>query len=275
MKVVVRWSNKTGEVDDEGVEAPAVGAAARGEPGIIEGLMLEATGVSDPGCVRSNNEDYFLVAPSIGLYLVADGMGGAQAGETASKLASETVWEIVYQNAGAVTPEMLVSAFEEANRRILAAASANPEMEGMGTTLVAAVDTGKELLIASVGDSRAYLFDHGVLQAITDDQTWVNEVGRRLGLPEDALKTHPMRHVLTMAVGVSQPLRVNTYLLQTAPGMQILLCSDGLHGVVSDVALGEMLGSDASLEDKSKRLIESARENGGPDNITVVLLKAA
>lgn len=274
MKLVVRWSNKTGE-DDANGETEAAGAVVGGEPGIIGKLMLEATGASDPGCVRSNNEDYFLVAPSIGLYLVADGMGGAQAGETASKLASETVWEIVYQNAGAVTPEMLVNAFEEANRRILAAASANPEMEGMGTTLVAAVDTGRELLIASVGDSRAYLYDNGVLQAITDDQTWVNEVGRRLGLPEDALKTHPMRHVLTMAVGVSQPLRVNTYLLQTAPGMQVLLCSDGLHGIVGEAKLAETLGSDASLEDKGKQLIEAARENGGPDNVTVVLLKVA
>jgi protein phosphatase len=209
------------------------------------------------------------------LYLVADGMGGAQAGEHASKLASETLWEIIYQNAGSVNSEMLVSAFEEANRRILEAASANPEMEGMGTTLVAAVDTGGELLIASVGDSRAYLYDQGTLRAITDDQTWVNEVGRRLGLSEDALKTHPMRHVLTMAVGVSDALRVNTYLLQPAPGMEILLCSDGLHGVVAESVLADTLGSESTLEDKCQRLIAFARENGGPDNVTVVLLRAA
>jgi len=252
---------------------PPLPIFARREPGIIEKLMLEARGASDPGCVRSNNEDYFLVAPSIGLYLVADGMGGAQAGEHASKLAAETVWEIVYQSAGSVTPEMLVSAFEEANRRILEAANANPEMEGMGTTLVAALDTGGDLLIASVGDSRAYLYDNGVLQAITDDQTWVNEVGRRLGLSEDALKTHPMRHVLTMAVGVSESLRVNTYLLQTAPGMQIMLCSDGLHGVAPESVVAETLASDETLEDKCKTLIEAARKNGGPDNVTVVLMR--
>jgi PPM family protein phosphatase len=237
--------------------------------------MLEATGASDPGCVRSNNEDCFMVAPAIGLYLVADGMGGAQAGEHASKLASETLWEIVHQNAGAVTDELLVSAFEEANRRILEMAGANPEMEGMGTTLVVAVDTGGELLIASVGDSRAYFYDQGVLQAITDDQTWVNEVGRRLGLSEDALKTHPMRHVLTMAVGVSQPVRVNRYLLQLALGMQVLLCSDGLHGVVAEPVLAEILASDSTLEDKCKGLIAAARDAGGPDNVTVVLLRAA
>jgi PPM family protein phosphatase len=237
--------------------------------------MLEATGASDPGCVRSNNEDCFMVAPAIGLYLVADGMGGAQAGEHASKLASETVWEIVYKNSGAVTPEILVNAFEEANRRILETAGANPEMEGMGTTLVAAVETGPELLIGSVGDSRAYFYDQGVLQAITDDQTWVNEVGRRLGLSEDSLKTHPMRHVLTMAVGVAEALRVNTYLLQPAPGMQILLCSDGLHGVVAEPALAEILALEVPIEEKCQQLIAAARQNGGPDNVTVVLLRAS
>jgi serine/threonine protein phosphatase PrpC len=292
MKVVMRWTcaPDAESASDGSGRSTVLGLAERGagpassapganaagaEPGIIGKLMLEATGASDPGCVRSNNEDCFMVAPSIGLYLVADGMGGAQAGEHASKLASETISEIVNQNAGSMTPEILVSAFEEANRRILEAAGANPEMEGMGTTLVAAVDTGGELLIASVGDSRAYFYDQGVLQAITDDQTWVNEVGRRLGLAEDALKTHPMRHVLTMAVGVSEPVRVNTYLLQLAAGMQILLCSDGLHGVVTDSVLAEALGSDASIEDKCKRLIEAAREAGGPDNVTTVLLRVA
>jgi len=288
MKLVLRWTRGNSNAAEPAeppsllaapAENPAAEAAvadgASGEPGIIGKLMLEATGASDPGCVRSNNEDYFMVERAIGLYLVADGMGGAQAGETASKLAAETVWEIVYQNAGSVTADTLVNAFEEANRRVLMTANANPEMEGMGTTLVAVVDTGQQLLIASVGDSRAYLYDAGVLQAITDDQTWVNEVGRRLGLSEEALKTHPMRHVLTMAVGVSQALRVNTYLLQPTPGMQILLCSDGLHGVASEEKLAETLGSDASLEEKCKRLIEAARQNGGPDNVTVVLLKTA
>jgi PPM family protein phosphatase len=286
MKAVLRWKPGSADADTAPEDEPSISepedgvaptesfGASHAEPGIIGKLMTEAFGASDPGCVRGNNEDYFLVAPSIGLYLVADGMGGAQAGEHASKLAAETVWEIVYENAGSVTPEMLVAAFEEANRRVLAAASADPAMEGMGTTLVAVVDTGAELLIASVGDSRAYLFDNGVLQAITDDQTWVNEVGRRLGLAEDALKTHPMRHVLTMAVGVAEALRVNTYLLKPEPGMQILLCSDGLHGVAPESALSETLATDAKLEDKCRALIAAARENGGPDNITTVLLRA-
>ena len=124
--------------------------------------MIEAFGASDPGCVRNNNEDYYLVAPSLGLYLVADGMGGAQAGEHASKLAAETVWEVVYKSAGAAGAETLINAFEEANRRVMDAASADPEMEGMGTTLVAALETGGDLIIASVGDSTdAARLDHG------------------------------------------------------------------------------------------------------------------
>jgi protein phosphatase len=236
--------------------------------------MLEAFGASDPGCVRGNNEDYYLVAPSIGLYVVADGMGGAQAGEQASKLAAETLWEIVYQNAGAVDSERLVAAFHEANRRVMEAASGDPTLEGMGTTMVAALSLNGDLLIASVGDSRAYLFNDGALSPVTEDQTWVNEVGRRLGIDEDTLKMHPMRHVLTMAIGVSENLRVHTYQLRPAPGAMLLLCSDGLHGVAGEDDLQRVLSSNGTLESKCKALIAAAREHGGPDNITVILLKA-
>jgi serine/threonine protein phosphatase PrpC len=237
--------------------------------------MLEAFGASDPGCVRSNNEDYFLVVPAIGLYLVADGMGGAQAGEHASRLAAETIEQAVQQNGKAMDSDGLVVAFGRANQRVMDAAAGNPEMEGMGTTLVAAVENDGDLLIASVGDSRVYTFESGTLQTVTEDQTWVNEVGRRLGIDEENLKNHPMRHVLTMAIGVSENLRVHTYRVKPSPGMLILLCSDGLHGVLSEEELKRALSSPASLEAKSKDLIALARKHGGPDNITAVLLRAA
>ena len=237
--------------------------------------MLEAFGASDPGCVRSNNEDYFLVDPTIGLYLVADGMGGAQAGEHASRLAAETIEQAVQQNGKAMDADGLVVAFGRANQRVMDAAAGNPEMEGMGTTLVAAVENDGDLVIASVGDSRVYTFENGTLQAVTEDQTWVNEVGRRLGIDEENLKNHPMRHVLTMAIGVSENLRVHTHRIKPSPGMLILLCSDGLHGVLSDEELKKALASPASLEAKSKDLIAQARKHGGPDNITAVLLRAA
>jgi protein phosphatase len=237
--------------------------------------MIEAFGASDPGCVRSNNEDYFLVVPAIGLYLVADGMGGAQAGEHASRLAAETIEQAVQQNGKAMDADGLVAAFGHANQRVMEAAAGDPEMEGMGTTLVAAVESNGELLIASVGDSRVYTFENGALQAITEDQSWVNEVGRRLGIDEENLKNHPMRHVLTMAIGVSENLRVHTHRIKPSPGTLILLCSDGLHGVLSEEELTQALSSPVSLEAKSKDLIALARKHGGPDNITAVLLRAA
>jgi protein phosphatase len=202
-------------------------------------------------------------------------MGGAQAGEHASRLAAETVWQAVRDEPGEVDSAKLVSAFEQANQKVMEAASADPDMEGMGTTLVAAVDKGAELLVASVGDSRLYTFDDGVLNTITEDQTWVNEVGRRLGIDEESLKNHPMRHVLTMAIGVSENLRVHTYMVPLSPGMLVLLCSDGLHGVIREEELILSLSSPGTLEAKCQHLIATARSRGGPDNVTVVLLRAA
>jgi protein phosphatase len=235
--------------------------------------MLDAFGMSDPGCVRTNNEDYYLLFRDRGLYLVADGMGGAQAGEHASKLAAETVAEFIWRNNRS-EPDILPQAFTEANRRVMDAASNDAALEGMGTTLVAALERGQELLISSVGDSRAYIYEDGKLVVITEDQTWVNEVGRRLGLDEVTLKSHPMRHVLTMAIGVSPELRIHSYVLQPQPGTQVLLCSDGLHGVLDPTVIAEALARDISLESKCQFLIDSAREAGGPDNITAVLLQA-
>ena len=235
--------------------------------------MLASFGVSDPGCVRPNNEDYFLLLPSDGLYVVADGMGGAQAGEHASRLAAETVRDIIRAAAKPASPDDLLDAFAEANRRVSKEADANPDREGMGTTLVAAVENEGDLFIASVGDSRAYLFEKGELKPVTEDQTWVNEVGRRLGLDEETLRIHPMRHVLTMAIGVSGQLRVHNYKLHPEPGAMVLMCSDGLHGVAPEAEIARILSAEDSLETMANNLVAAARAHGGPDNITAVLLK--
>ena len=204
--------------------------------------MLEAFGLSDPGSVRTNNEDYFLLAPSLDLYLVADGMGGAQAGEHASKLAGDTVADFVW-SANERSGDVLLRALAEANRQVIDAAESDPNLHGMGTTMTAAWKLGDEVLIANVGDSRAYVYMGGELHIITEDQTWVNEVGRRLGIGEDQLKVHPMRHMLTMAIGVSQTLRIHSYAVPLEPGAQFLLCSDGLHGVVDTETIDEILAS--------------------------------
>ena len=235
--------------------------------------MLEAFGKSDPGCVRQNNEDCYLISPKDRVYIVADGMGGAQAGEHASKLAVETVASVI-QNASLPDAETLFQAFREANLRVMKAAASDPELEGMGTILVAALESGPELLIASVGDSRVYVYDGSELKSITEDQTWVNEVGRRLGIDEASLKTHPMRHVLTMAIGVSPELRVHSYSVHPQSGELIMISSDGLHGVLEPGVMADQLSGNGSLEAKCRRLIEAAKQAGGPDNITVVLLKA-
>jgi len=148
-----------------------------------------------------------------------------------------------------------------------------PTLDGMGTTLVVAQEAVDELLIACVGDSRAYSFSEGKLQQITSDQTWVQEVGRRLGIDEDNLKTHPMRHVLTMAIGVSPQLRINTYRTKPEIGAQVLLCSDGLHGVIDESFIASVLATEATLEEKCHHLIDGAKAAGGPDNITAVLMR--
>lgn len=234
--------------------------------------MLESFGISDPGSVRANNEDYYLLIPEKGLYVVADGMGGAQAGEHASRLAAETVAECI-RDREHNDAASLANAFEEANRRVMQAANSDASLDGMGTTLVAALEDGREILIASVGDSRAYVYEQGRLIVITEDQTWVHEVGRRLGIDEVSLKNHPMKHVLTMAIGVSPQLRVHSYAQSPNPGTQILLCSDGLHGVVDPETIAGTLGANSSLEEKCQRLVAAAKANGAPDNVTAVLLE--
>ncbi len=234
--------------------------------------MIECFGLSDRGCVRPNNEDNFVVAPEIGLAVLADGMGGAKAGETASHLAVQTVKEIVASKP-VRDGQALLDSVERANLEVLTMARSDRALEGMGTTLVAALDQGEELVIASVGDSRAYLFDGASLTPVTQDQSWVNEVGRMMGIDEETLKVHPMRHVLTMALGVNTRLVVNSYRFPWSNGSVLLLSSDGLHGVVNPEHIESILRQEGSLEERCRALIEAARGAGGPDNITAVLMR--
>uniref|UniRef100_Q02DC6 Transcriptional regulator, Fis family n=1 Tax=Solibacter usitatus (strain Ellin6076) TaxID=234267 RepID=Q02DC6_SOLUE len=237
--------------------------------------MLEAFSLSDKGCVRANNEDYCLIDAERGLYVLADGMGGAKAGEQASRIAVETVAQTV-RKAPTLDSQVLIFAAEEANRRVLEAAHNDPSLEGMGTTLVAALELDNELAIASVGDSRAYVLDEAGLRAITDDQTWVNEVGRPLGLDEESLRNHPMRHVLTMAIGASAPLTINHYRVRLTPGSLVLICSDGLHGVLEAPEMEAILKGGRNgdtLEESCHHLIDAAKHAGGPDNVTAVLMR--
>jgi serine/threonine protein phosphatase PrpC len=236
--------------------------------------MTEAFGLSDTGCVRANNEDYYRIEPDLGLYLLADGMGGAKAGERASELAVETIAGI-FSETRQRDSQALLRAVERANHSVLELARNDPKLEGMGTTLVAVLDMGEELLIASVGDSRFYVLDSDSFRAVTEDQSWVNEVGRPLGLDEASLRSHPLRNVLTMAIGAGAHLVVNRYSIPWKPGSLALLSSDGLHGVVAREELERILRAQEPLETKCRRFIDAARAAGAPDNVTAVLLRRA
>ncbi len=236
--------------------------------------MLEAFGISDAGCVRSNNEDYFIPDMKNGIFVLADGMGGANAGELASRMSAETLHNFLIDAPSPDGVDTLEQAFIEANRVVRAAAKTKPEFEGMGTTLLVARHLGDgRVQIGSVGDSRAYLSSREGLSLITQDQTWVAEVGSRLGLTDEALRKHPMRHVLTMAVGTADELRVDSRIIQMTRGDQVLLCSDGLHGVLDEKTLRDTLDSEKSLPDKCHYLVDAAKEKGGPDNVTVLLMQ--
>ena len=253
--------------------------------------MLQAFGLSDPGKVRPNNEDYFISDCACSIFILADGMGGAAAGEFASQLSAEKLYDYLLQ-PGHELPDFLEQGFHEAHAMVRHAASERPELEGMATTLVMARAIGDQshaplldddpatesrspvtFQIGSVGDSRAYYHSQGRLQLVTVDQTWVAEVGSRLGLSDEILKKHHLRHVLTMAVGIKEDLRVFTTLIQLLPGDQILLCSDGLHGVIGEKTLLATLDSEKTLQQKCHSLVEAAKEAGGPDNVTVLLVQ--
>lgn len=245
--------------------------------------MLESASLSDVGSVRPNNEDFCKIFPELGLFILADGMGGARGGEFASRLAVETVAEMI-RSAQVRDAATLLRAIEDANHRVYDEAAEKPELEGMGTTLVAALavsrldqdgQTGQQIAIASVGDSRAYLYDGSGLRAITEDQTWVEEVGRPMGLNEESLRRHPMRHVLTMAIGVSMPLSIRYYSVLLQPGAMLLMSSDGLHGVLDAGKISGILGeAGKSLQQKCDALVQATHAAGAPDNVTVIIIRA-
>jgi PPM family protein phosphatase len=236
--------------------------------------MLEAFGLSDPGCVRANNEDYFISDSESGIFILADGMGGANAGECASHLGAERLYEVLLNLPPNDGLPPLNQAFEEANWAVREAAKSRPELDGMGTTLLVARRLGSASFeIGSVGDSRAYLVSNRQISLVTEDQTWVAEVGSHLGLSDEALKKHPMRHVLTMAIGSSDDLRIFSRVVQMTSGDQLLLCTDGLHGVLTEKILSDVLESEKTLPEKCHSLIEAVKDAGGPDNVTALLIQ--
>ncbi len=229
--------------------------------------ITEAVELSDTGRQREANEDsYFSAAP---LFAVADGMGGAQAGEVASQLAVEAFSDVDPETGA--PEELLRSTIKDANRRIFELAEGDPSRSGMGTTLTAALLRGAEISFGHVGDSRAYVWREGELRQITNDHSLVEELRRQGRLSREQAADHPQRSVITRALGPEPEVEVDTLTFRARPGDVFLLCSDGLTTMLGDDDLIAILRREGGLEKKARWLVRAANDRGGRDNITVVL----
>lgn len=265
------------------------------EPKPPTGVQAQVVGLTDVGRVREHNEDSFLVVDraagraagpgevvesevgSALLLMVCDGMGGAAAGEVASRMAAQRVSEVLSAaDLVASTPDQVASlmdqAVQQANVEIFEKAKSTPEMKGMGTTLTAAVVTPGRLYVSQVGDSRAYLLRKGLLNQITKDQSLIGQLIEEGTLTEEEAEKLGGRNIVLQAVGVEDALRVDTKSWPVLRGDVLLLCSDGLSGMVKDARMREILTeAGPDLRAAADKLIAEANENGGRDNITVVL----
>ena len=229
----------------------------------------KSAGLTDTGRRRRQNEDSYVHEPPV--FAIADGMGGAQAGEVASRLAAAVLEEM--DGEAAIGEARAAELIQEANRRVYERSNQDAAVSGMGTTMTVALvdDASGTVAIGHVGDSRAYLIRDGELEQLTEDHTLVNELLKSGKLSPEEANVHPQRSVITRALGTEPDVDVDTFTIETRPGDVFLLCSDGLSSMISD---GEILGlvrsGDGDLEAALRGLIEAANTSGGDDNITVV-----
>jgi serine/threonine protein phosphatase PrpC len=256
----------------EGMDAP--------ETAPLQDLDLVAVKRTDTGRVRPHNEDYvdFFAPPDPqerarkgAIYLVADGMGGHQAGEVASRGAVELVIQRYYADTSRDVGTSLVRALQAANKQIHAQAQADPSKSGMGTTLVAAVILGRKVYVANVGDSRAYLINKTSMTQITEDHSWVEEQVRAGLLTQEQAKRHPQRNLVTRALGSKPSVEVDLFEGALGKGDTLLLCSDGLTGRVEDHEIAAIV-RDHPPSEAARILVAAANERGGSDNITVLIV---
>jgi serine/threonine protein phosphatase PrpC len=227
---------------------------------------------SDTGKKRRRNEDSYVVAPP--LFAVADGMGGAQAGEVASKLAAAALEDT--DSGSSKGRERVVSLIQEANRRVYERANADPATSGMGTTMTVALVEGQMVTIGHVGDSRAYLVRAGHLEQLTEDHSLVNELLKSGKLSPLEAETHPQRSVITRAVGTDPDVDVDAFTVDAQEGDVFLLCSDGLTDMVGDKDILDVVERyPDDLDRMAKSLVSAANRGGGEDNITVIAFTIA
>jgi serine/threonine protein phosphatase PrpC len=251
--------------------------------------MLEAFGKTDVGRRRKLNEDNILLDREIDLYAVCDGMGGHNAGEIASKMAIETLHAFIAKSHGeekditwpyGLEPHLsfeanrLKTAIKLANKRVFKAADNREDYTGMGTTLVAALVSEGTLTVGSAGDSRCYMVRDGKLSQLTRDDSWVSAAWAEGILSHDEIDRHPLRNVITKAVGAKDTIEIETSEHKLQPGDVVLLCSDGLHAMLTDEQILPLLEPlPGTLEKTADVLIDAANEAGGKDNVSVVLLR--
>jgi protein phosphatase len=241
-------------------------------------MMYSWAAASDRGRRRSSNEDSFGARPDLGLFIVADGMGGRAAGEVASRLAVQEIEAAI--EATANDPDgpdraatRLRTGFDRANQRIAEGAAACTELRGMATTAVAVLLTGTGAILAHVGDSRLYLWRDGRVERLTADHSWVEEQVRAGTLDVAAAREHPWRNLVTRAIGGPPGLVVDVSALTLQLGDRLLLCTDGLFSVLPDTRIAAILGCGPDLSRVCHDLVGAANAGGGPDNVTVLVVE--
>jgi serine/threonine protein phosphatase PrpC len=248
-------------------------------------LSIKACGLSDVGQSRSHNEDCFAIEAEVGLFLVADGMGGHGHGEVASQLAIEAIREAMMgrkpdtepptsQTAGEIKPHStrLAAAFRQAHKKVVEAMREDNALLGMGTTAVGFALHDEIAAVAHVGDSRAYRLRDDELVLVTEDHTWVNEQVMAGYLSVDQARSHPLKSVVTRAIGGDRDIAVDLREIEVRDGDLYLLCTDGLNTMLNDQDIHDHLAADGSLEEICHRLVDAANERGGLDNVTVLVL---
>jgi protein phosphatase len=250
-------------------------------------VRVKACGLSDVGLTRVHNEDYFEIDPEHKLYIVADGMGGHSHGEVAAQLAVNSIRDFIHKTADKDTTwpfgmdnrlerhtNLLKMAIRIAHDSVLRAISKDGSLYGMGTTVVGILLAGNVAAVAHVGDSRAYRLRNGRLDQLTQDHTWVNEQVVAGFLSKEQARSHPLKNVVTRALGGESDVVVDVRELEMRVGDIYLLCSDGLTGMLSDADIRERLGAQATLHEICRTLVNDSNARGGIDNVTVVVLAA-